>query len=46
MVSHVPGPEPIKRTVLPEPAWQDLAADLLGPLPLLGPYGTVRARGY
>ena len=32
LVSQKPCPEPMKRTVLPKAPWQDLAADLLGPL--------------
>ena len=33
IVSGKPCPEPMKRTVLSEEPWQDVAADLLGPLP-------------
>lgn len=33
LVSQSPPPEPMKRTVLPKAPWQDVAADLLGPLP-------------
>ena len=33
LVLQKPCPEPMKRTVLPKAPWQDLAADLLGPMP-------------
>ena len=33
IVSGKPCAEPMKRTVLPEGPWQDVAPDLLGPLP-------------
>ena len=33
LVSQCPRPEPVKRTTLPDRAWKDVAADLLGPLP-------------
>ncbi|XP_015749019.1 PREDICTED: uncharacterized protein K02A2.6-like [Acropora digitifera] len=33
LVSHPANPEPIKPTPLPRGSWQDLAVDLLGPLP-------------
>ena len=33
LVSHPASPEPIKPTLLPRGSWQDLAVDLLGPLP-------------
>ena len=34
LVSQPSPPEPMRRTELPTEPWQDLAADLLGPLPL------------
>ena len=33
LVSHQSNPKPIKRISLPRGPWQDLAVDLLGPLP-------------
>ena len=33
LVSQNPRRKPVKRTTLPDSAWQDVAADLLGPLP-------------
>jgi len=34
LVSQDPHPEPVKKTTIPDSAWQDVAADLLGPLPV------------